>query len=93
MKLATIRGQDGKRIVIGTALDGEGKRRLVASNGDDVHPSPRPYKRGALGTAQAVQDIWAMWGCGGGWNLEFAAAAESIPEIEENSGEGYEVEL
>jgi hypothetical protein len=87
MKLASILGQDGKRISIGRALDGEGKRRLVAGNGDDVHPSPRAYRRGAKGTAQAVADISAIWG-NSVWDLRWAPAADCIPAIED--GDGYE---
>ena len=79
-ELATIKGQiDDELITIG--LDDD--NRLCASNGDDVHPSPRAYRAGIEGERQAIRDIEAMWG--GDWSLEWLPAAE----IDMDGASGY----
>jgi len=60
IKIGSIRGQDGR--IIGLTIGPDGY--LIASNGDQVHPSDRPYLSGPQGIAQALIDCEAMWGHG-----------------------------
>ena len=43
--------------------------RLTASNGEEIHPSPRPYDS-AKYLDDAREDCIAMWGGCRGWELE-----------------------
>lgn len=87
MKIGSIKGSEGKNIVISTGLDGEGKRILKTSCGDAVHPHSLPYKRGAAGTAQAILDTESMWGRD--WGLDLVIDIRDYAAEGFKSGDGY----
>ncbi|MFH1184498.1 MAG: hypothetical protein V1755_05605 [Chloroflexota bacterium] len=76
MLLASIKGEDGKRIQLRIGKGCKG-RMLLTSNGDDVHPSPEGYPAGVSGRDQAMDDIAAMWGRDPDWDLQWIGAGAS----------------
>lgn len=94
MKLATIIGQNGEIITLGTGNNGRGDRVLYATSksmhrADDFHPHSKPYQRGTFGTAQAICDIENMYKSGP-WNLEFSDfAVDFVMPTDFNGRNGY----